>query len=90
MKLGMLGRDPAVMQRALALAARLGHDAKGTLQLDEAMGWLQDGSIEGLVIGGGIADEPRAALLARCQQRGVRSIEVFGPANLEPMLAELS
>jgi hypothetical protein len=39
--------------------------------------------------GGGVGDGPRRELLALCDRHGVRPIEVFGPANLEPALAAL-
>ncbi|MBL8729137.1 MAG: hypothetical protein JNM25_11940 [Planctomycetes bacterium] len=89
MNLGILGRDPAVLARAMQLAARHGHVPQGTLRDADALAWVQQGSIEGLVIGGGVEPAPRRALLDACRARGVRPIEVFGPENLDHALGAL-
>ncbi len=89
MELGIIGRHPDILQTALDTAARLGHVARGTLNDAEALAWVQSGAIAGLVIGGGVESTSRQQLLAACKQAGVRPIEVFGPANLDQVLAGL-
>lgn len=85
-----MGRHAEIMRGALALADEAGHDARGTLDDDEALLWVQQQQIGALLIGGGIEPEPRDALLAACEQNDVRGVEVHGPANVGAILRGLS
>jgi hypothetical protein len=89
MKIGIIGRHPAVLEGALALARELGHEAVGTSADDEALRWLADRTVAALVIGGGVEPAARAKLLAACKESAVRPVEVFGPENLRAVLAAL-
>lgn len=79
-----------MMETALATAARLGHQARGTIDDAQALAWLQDRAIQALVIGGGVEEPSRSILLQACAQAGVRDVQVFGPGHLESALAALT
>ena len=89
MKIGILGRQPAMMQRALALAATAGHEAIGELS-DAAMArHLEGGAVRALVIGGGVESASRGAMRALAATHGVRVLEPTGPDQLPRLLAAL-
>ncbi len=85
-----MGRHAEIMKGALALADEAGLDARGTLDDDEALAWVQQQQIGALLIGGGVEPEPRDALLAACEENDVRGVEVHGPANVGAILRGLS
>jgi hypothetical protein len=89
MNLGIIGRNQALLDAAVSTAAHLGHSAKGTLNDAQAIAWVAQGSIAGLVIGGGVEQASRSLLLEACSKHGVRPIEVYGPGNLEKALEAL-
>jgi hypothetical protein len=89
MNIGIVGRHQPMLMTAMATAVRVGHIAKGMLDDDEAVAWMHDGSIEALVIGGGVEQASRRVLLVACAAHHVRPVEVFGPLLLEQALIEL-
>jgi hypothetical protein len=89
MKIGIVGRHQPMLMTAMATAARVGHIAKGTLEDREAVEWTRDGSIEVLIIGGGVEQTSRRVLLDVCAAHRVRPVEIFGPDLLEQALIDL-
>lgn len=89
MNLGIIGRHQALLDTAVATDTRLGHFAQGTLIDSEAIAWVNQGAIAGLVIGGGVEDCSRRAHLEACANQAIRPIEVFGPGHLEEALNSL-
>jgi hypothetical protein len=89
MNLGIIGRHQALLDTAVATATRLGHFAQGTLIDSEAIAWVNQGAIAALVIGGGVEDPSRRALLEACAHKAIRPVEVFGPGHLEEALKTL-
>jgi hypothetical protein len=89
MKIGILGRQPAMMQRALALAAAAGHEAIGELTDAAMTRHLESGAVQALVIGGGVETASRTAMRALAAAHGVRVLEPSGPDQLPAMLAAL-
>lgn len=89
MNIGVIGRHPAILERALALIGSHGHSARGTLIDAEALAWVRSRAVQCLLIGGGVDDPSRKALLDACTNHQVRAVEVFGPHNLERVVAEL-
>jgi hypothetical protein len=90
MRIGIIGRHQGILAGAIASAEELGHAAVGTTDDSEAMAWISAASIGALVIGGGVEQASRSALLAACTNAGIRPIEIFGPGNLRPALLALS
>ena len=90
MRIGIVGRHPEILQGALALADEAGHDARGTLDDNEALAWVHRQQISALLIGGGVELEPRELLLTACEENAVRGVEVHGPADVGPILRGLA
>jgi len=89
MRIGIIGRHPALLDTALDTARASGHAPVGTTSDAEATAWIEAGRIEALVIGGGVEPESRAALTAACTTSGVQVVDVFGPGHLRAALDSL-
>jgi hypothetical protein len=89
MKIGILGRQPAMMQRALALAAAAGHEAIGELSDAALARHLEGGALQALIIGGGVEPASREAMRALAATHGVRVLEPAGPDQLPALLSAL-
>jgi hypothetical protein len=90
MRIGILGRDAALMREALDLAEGAGHDARGTLIDHEALAWVRGGQVAALLVGGGVEPTSRTVVMAECAKHGVRAVEIAGPGVLGHALNELA
>lgn len=89
MSIGIIGRSTALLAKALATAHELGHAAIGTTSDAEALGWVFEGQVSVLVVGGGVEASSRQSLASAGDAVGVKIVEVFGPENLRAALATL-
>lgn len=89
MTIGILGRHESLLATAITTAERLGHVARGTTRDGEALDWIREGTIQAIVIGGGVDATSRQTVLAACTVHGVRAVEVCGPGHLAQALAAL-
>jgi hypothetical protein len=89
MKIGILGRHPSMMARALALAAAAGHEAVGELTDEAMVRHVEGGSLQALLIGGGVESASREAMRALAATHGVRLLEPAGPGQLTELFAQL-
>jgi hypothetical protein len=89
-RIGILGRQPQMLQRALEMAAAAGLDAVGSTREDDILGWIAGGHIRALVIGGGVEEASRAAMQAACAGSGVEAIPVSGPHALAEVFEALA
>lgn len=90
MNIGILGRQPALLARAIAAVADVGNVPFGTLSTEEALRLVTGGEVEAVLVGGGVEEPARTQVLAACRAHGVRGIEVRGPADLVNQLTTLA
>ncbi len=89
-RLGILGRQPAMLQAALAQARALGLVAQGSTDDDTVLGWITTRAIDALIIGGGVEAATRQRLEPACRAAGVRVVPVASPAMLGEALRALA
>jgi hypothetical protein len=90
MRIGIIGRQPALLQRAQHTVTARGHEAHPTVYDEDALALIRSRRIDALVIGGRVEAASRVLLLAACAEHGVRPEEVFGPDKLQQALDSLA
>jgi hypothetical protein len=89
MKVGILGRQPPLMDRALAAVRDAGHEAVGALDDAVMQAHLERRSIDALLIGGGVEAGSRERLHALGAAQGIPVLDVWGPDRLREVLHRL-
>lgn len=89
-RIGILGRQPQMLQRALEMAVAAGLDAIGSAREDETLARIADGRLRALVIGGGVEAASRVAMQAACAAAGAEAIPVSGPHALAEVCEALA
>lgn len=82
MKVLLVGRDQAMMNTALKIAASFDHEPTGVLTDDNAIHEIESGVYAAVTIGGGVEPASRKAIKVAAGEHNTIALDVFGPDDL--------